>query len=154
LATDVYVPTDRKGPGPTLVKRTPYDRRSVENLKLAAAFASRGYNVVLQDTRGRGDSEGTFQHYIATPHEGEDGYDLLDWVCAHDWSDGTVGTTGCSYTGANQQALAIMGHPALRSQVIHDAAISYFRRTVREDGAFVIGQLATYALRMALTSPE
>lgn len=154
LATDAYVPTDRPEPGPTLVKRTPYDRRSIENLHLASTFVSRGYNVVLQDTRGRGDSGGTFQHYTATPHEGEDGYDLLDWVCAQDWSDGTVGTTGFSYTGANQQALAIMGHPALKSQVIHDAAISYFRRTVREDGAFVIGQLATYAIRMALTSPE
>ena len=154
LATDVYVPTDRKGPGPTLVKRTPYDRRSVENLLLASLFVSNGYNVVLQDTRGRGDSGGTFQHYIATPHEGEDGYDTLDWVVAQEWSDGSVGTTGFSYTGANQQALAIMGHRALNFQVIHDAAISYFRRTVREDGAFVIGQLATYALRMAITSPE
>jgi putative CocE/NonD family hydrolase len=154
LATDAYIPTDRLAPGPTLVKRTPYDRRSIENLHLASAFVARGYNVVLQDTRGRGDSGGLFQHYTATPHEGEDGYDLLDWVCAQDWSDGKVGTTGFSYTGANQQALAIMGHPALKSQVIHDAAINYFRRTVREDGAFVIGQLATYALRMALTSPE
>ena len=44
---------------------------------MAYFFAARGYNVVLQDTRGRGDSEGVFQHYFARPHEGEDGADLL-----------------------------------------------------------------------------
>lgn len=154
LATDVYIPAARRASGPTIVKRTPYDRRNVDNLRLASALAASGYNVVLQDTRGRGDSEGSFQHYIATPHEGEDGYDLLEWICAQDWSDGTVGTTGFSYTGSNQQALAIMQHPALKSQVILDAGINYFKSTVREKGAFVPGQLATYALRMALTSPE
>jgi putative CocE/NonD family hydrolase len=154
LAADAYVPTDREAPGPTIVERTPYDRRNGEMLALASAFVARGYNVVIQDTRGRGDSEGVFQHYIAMPHEGEDGYDLLDWITAQDWSDGTVGTTGLSFTGSNQQSLAITGHPALKSQVILDAAINYFRRTVREDGAFVAGQLGTFALRMALTSPE
>lgn len=154
LATDIYVPADRKGSGPTIVERTPYDRRSVESCRMASTFVADGYNVVLQDTRGRGDSEGTFQHYIATPHEGEDGQDLLDWICAQDWANGAVGTTGFSYTGSNQQSLAIMQHPALKAQVIFDAAINYFKRTVREEGAFVAGQLATYALRMALTSPE
>lgn len=154
LATDVYMSANRKGPAPTIVERTPYDRRSSENLRKASAFAAEGYNVVLQDTRGRGDSEGVFQHYIASPHEGEDGYDLLEWICAQDWSDGIVGTMGFSYTGSNQQSLAIMQHPALKAQVIFDAAINYFKRTVREEGAFVAGQLATYALRMALTSPE
>jgi len=154
LATDAYVPLDRPGPAPTIVERTPYDRRNPELLAMASFFAGRGYNVVLQDTRGRGDSDGMFQHYIARPHEGEDGATLLDWICRQDWSDGQVGTTGLSYTGANQQALAIMGHKALRSQVILDAGNNYFRRCVREDGAFVFAQLGVYALNMAITSPQ
>lgn len=154
LATDAYVPTNREAPGPTIVERTPYDRRNGEMLALASVFVAQGYNVIIQDTRGRGDSEGIFQHYIAAPHEGEDGYDLLNWICEQEWSDGTVGTTGLSFTGSNQQSLAITRHPALKSQVILDAAINYFRRTVREEGAFVLGQLGTFALRMALTSPE
>lgn len=154
LAADVYVPTDRNGPGPTIVERTPYDRRNGELRQMATFFAARGYNVVLQDTRGRGDSEGEFQHYLARPHEGEDGYDLLDWIDAQEWSNGKVGTTGFSFTGSNQQSLAITNHPTLKSQVVFDAAINYFKRTVREDGAFVIGQLGTFALRMAMTSPE
>ncbi len=154
LATDVYVPGGRASPGPTIVERTPYDRRNPELRAMASFFAGRGYNVVLQDTRGRGDSEGMFQHYIARPHEGEDGAALLDWIIGQPWSDGQVGTTGLSYTGANQQALAIMNHPALKSQVILDAGINYFRRCVREDGAFVFAQLGVYALNMALTSPQ
>ncbi|HQZ11428.1 MAG TPA: CocE/NonD family hydrolase [Devosia sp.] len=154
MCADVYVPTDRKGPGPTIVERTPYDRRNGELVRMAGFFAARGYNVVLQDTRGRGDSEGVFQHYLAHPHEGEDGHDLLNWIDAQDWSNGKVGTTGFSFTGSNQQSLAITKHPTLKSQVVFDAAINYFKRTVREDGAFVIGQLGTFALRMAITSPE
>ncbi len=154
LATDCYVPADRPGPGPTIVERTPYDRRDVELMKTASHLAGHGYNVVLQDTRGRGDSEGMFQHYLAIPHEGEDGHALLDWIDRQEWSDGQVGTIGFSYTGSNQQSLAITNHPTLKSQVIQDAGINYFSRCVREDGAFVIGQLGTYALRMAITSPQ
>lgn len=164
MATDAYVPQSgdvsegSQLPGqigrPTIVERTPYGRRSPEMQALAYFFAERGYNFVAQDTRGRGDSQGMFQHYLATPHEGEDGYDLLDWICQQEWSDQTVGTTGMSYTGSNQQSLAITGHPALRCQIIMDAGLNYFKHTVREEGAFVLGQLATYALRMALSSPQ
>ncbi|WAX55156.1 CocE/NonD family hydrolase [Jatrophihabitans cynanchi] len=157
LATDAYVPQapdGTRGPAPTIVERTPYGRRDPELQAMAYFFAARGYNVVLQDTRGRGDSEGVFQHYLARPHEGEDGADLLTWIAEQPWSDGAVGTTGLSYTGANQQSLAITNHPALRCQVILDAGLNYFKRTVREEGAFVLGQLGTYALRMALSSPQ
>lgn len=156
LATDVYrAPSPRSGArSPTIVERTPYDRRSDSNTRMAQFFATRGYHVVLQDTRGRGDSEGMFQHYFARPHEGEDGYALLDWIVAQPWSDGTVGTTGLSYTGSNQQSLAILGHPALTTQVILDAGINYYRNCVRENGAFVRAQLGKYALKMALTSPQ
>ena len=154
LATDVYLAGSDRSPAPTIVERTPYDRRSNGLTRMAQFFAARGYNVVLQDTRGRGDSEGVFQHYFARPHEGEDGYSLLDWICAQEWSDGTVATTGLSYTGANQQSLAILGHAALRTQVILDAGSNYFTNCVRENGAFVRAQLGKYALKMALTSPQ
>lgn len=156
LATDVYLgrAAAEGSAAPTIIERTPYDRRADASTRMAQYFVARGYNVVLQDTRGRGDSEGMFQHYFARPHEGEDGYALLDWVVAQPWSDGTVGTTGLSYTGSNQQSLAILGHPALKTQVILDAGINYFKNCVRENGAFVRAQLGKYALKMALTSPQ
>ncbi|MEX2562360.1 MAG: CocE/NonD family hydrolase [Nitriliruptoraceae bacterium] len=156
LATDVYLAGNDGNPtkAPTIVERTPYDRRSDGMTRMAQFFVARGYHVVLQDTRGRGDSEGMFQHYFARPHEGEDGFSLLDWICEQPWSDGTVGTTGLSYTGSNQQSLAILGHPAIKTQVILDAGINYFKNCVRENGAFVRAQLGKYALKMALTSPQ
>lgn len=154
LATDIYPAVTDAPTAPTIVERTPYGRRKPELLDMAAFFAARGYHVVLQDTRGRGDSDGVFQHYLAHPHEGEDGHDLLTWICAQPWSDQRVGTVGLSYTGANQQSLAITRHPALAAQVIFDAGLNYFRSTVRQEGAFVLGQLGTYALRMALSSPQ
>ncbi|MGH8805627.1 MAG: CocE/NonD family hydrolase, partial [Polaromonas sp.] len=70
LATDVYLPASG-GPFPVLLERTPYGRneptrreRTVREPQplirgeLAARFARHGYAVVVQDCRGRFDSEG------------------------------------------------------------------------------------------------
>lgn len=55
LAADLYLPAG-PGPWPVLLERTPYNKEgSVEVLQVGAPayFASRGYAVVIQDTRGR-----------------------------------------------------------------------------------------------------
>src|SRR5262245_65509592 len=55
LVADVYRP-DAEGRYPTLVRRTPYDRKG--GTMEAMALAGAGYAVVLQDTRGRLGSAG------------------------------------------------------------------------------------------------
>ena len=52
----------RPGPHPTLLMRQPYGRDIASTVVYAHPvwFASHGYNVVIQDVRGRGDSEGEF----------------------------------------------------------------------------------------------
>ncbi len=64
LATDIYCPAENgralPGPLPTLLERTPYDKRRERNGEIADYFARRGYAVVYQDTRGRHGSEGRF----------------------------------------------------------------------------------------------
>jgi putative CocE/NonD family hydrolase len=93
------VPGDASGkalPGrfPTVLMRTPYGRNN--SLLDAFKFVSRGYAVVSQDVRGRGDSAGFF-HAI---HEDiSDGDDTLNWIAAQPWSDGNVGMIGGSYLG-------------------------------------------------------
>jgi len=57
LAATVYRPADADRL-PTLVTRTPYDRRN--DATEARKLAARGYVVVVQDTRGRFGSEGEF----------------------------------------------------------------------------------------------
>lgn len=135
LATDVYLP-ERPGAGsgryPTIVERTPYNKDG-NAAGLVAFFVPRGYAVVVQDVRGRYNSEGTWR---PLRDDGPDGADLLKWIAAQPWSNGKVGTVGMSYGGATQHALAIANAPALAAMVPVDAMSNAGRYGVRHNGAF------------------
>ena len=62
LVADVYRP-DAEGRFPTLLQRTPYDRKG--GIGEARALAAAGYVVIRQDVRGRFDSEGEFYPFRA-----------------------------------------------------------------------------------------
>ena len=111
LRADVYRPA-QEGRYPVLLERTPYDKNGERSFGLAAA--TRGYVVVVQDVRGRYQSEGEFRPY---EHEGRDGYDTIEWAAAQPWSDGNVGTFGLSYPGAVQWLAAVESPPHLKAMV-------------------------------------
>lgn len=115
--------TRRIGPAsgdrhPTVLIRTPYGigwSPPLPVLPLFARFlAGRGYNVVLQDTRGRFGSEGRFVPFM---HEREDGIDTLDWVAEQPWCDGRVAMWGASYFGYTQWAVSAARRPHLKALV-------------------------------------
>ena len=56
LATDVYLPESGKGPFPTILIRTPYNKAG--NRGTAGAVSKLGYALVVQDMRGRFESKG------------------------------------------------------------------------------------------------
>ena len=64
---------------PTLLMRQPYGRDIASTVVYAHPvwFARHGYNVVIQDVRGRGDSEGDFYPFR---HEGRDGAETIAWL--------------------------------------------------------------------------
>jgi uncharacterized protein len=70
----------------------------------------RGYAYVVQNERGHFFSEGNYD-ILGAPIT--DGYDAVDWMTRQPWSNGKVGTTGCSSTAEWQMAVASLGHPAL-----------------------------------------
>jgi uncharacterized protein len=110
LATTVVRPA---GPGswPAVLVRTPYDRKTYASLTLqvhAPALAEAGYAVVLQDVRGRGGSEGSFEPFV---NERSDGLDTVEWLTSQPWCDGNVGLAGISYNAFAQLAIAT-GNPA------------------------------------------
>lgn len=119
LSTDVYRPVGAQGRLPAILMRTPYGKSLRRPPAGARFFASRGYVVLVQDLRGRHESEGRYFAYSA--QEGEDGWDTLDWIVAQPWSNGRVGTYGCSYLGEVQAMLARLKHPAHRAAVIQGA---------------------------------
>lgn len=108
LAADIVKPKP-EGRYPAILIRTPYGRKA--SAAEGDFWASRGYVLVSQDVRGRGDSEGEF---MPTYFERQDGYDTLEWITKQPWSNGKVGMIGASYLGWVQWYAAATGHPALK----------------------------------------
>ena len=116
LATDIYRPKDVSKKVPAIWVRTPYNfnfwdvRNGVPRDMTAALTAvKRGYAYVVQNERGHFFSEGNYD-ILGPPLT--DGYDALAWLSSQPWSNGKVGTTGCSSTAEYQMGVAAMGHPA------------------------------------------
>jgi putative CocE/NonD family hydrolase len=107
LATDIYRPKGLKQ-SPVIIIRTPYGKHTKGAQALMTdtvnkLFARHGYTVVVQDCRGRYNSQGDFYPFI---NEFEDGHDALEWAAAQPWSTGKVGSWGGSYFGFTQWAMA------------------------------------------------
>jgi putative CocE/NonD family hydrolase len=113
LSADIWLPPtgDRF---PALLIRTPYNNADARFLAWADAFVAAGYAVVLQDCRGRHDSDGVWDPYVC---ELEDGYDTHQWVGAQPWCDGQIGTWGLSYPGFTQTLPATLRSPHLKALV-------------------------------------
>ena len=131
LSTDVYRP-DTSGAFPVILERTPYNNFSPE---LGYYFASRGYVVVLQDVRGKCDSDGSFYPLV---NEAQDGYDAQTWCGTQPWSNGRVGTMGGSYVGATQWLPATLGNPHLVCMFPTVAYSNFFHHWVYDGGAFAL----------------
>jgi putative CocE/NonD family hydrolase len=113
LRADVLRPSE--GRFPTLVYRTPYGRRAaLREYQTFAHAVERGYAVVVQDVRGRYQSDGEFRPY---ENEGRDGYDTIEWAARQPWSNGRIGTFGLSYPGAVQWLAAVESPPHLEAMV-------------------------------------
>ena len=116
MATDVYRPKDTSKKYATIFVRTPYNfnywdvRNGVPaDMTAALTWVKRGYAYVVQNERGHLFSEGSYEILGAPVSDGED---ALSWISAQPWSNGKVGTVGCSSTAEYQMAIAATGHPA------------------------------------------
>ncbi|HZC46993.1 MAG TPA: CocE/NonD family hydrolase [Candidatus Acidoferrum sp.] len=99
LRADLFRP-DTSDKLPVLLNRTPYNKAmpSVFTGTLDALRAAEaGYNVVVQDCRGRFASAGVWNCFT---DEARDGYDTIEWAARQSWANGNVGTYGASYMGA------------------------------------------------------
>jgi putative CocE/NonD family hydrolase len=122
LATHVFRPkTSDSEPAPTIFVRTPYNMNlwrdgelSAGSLRAPLEAVRRGYAYVNQNERGKFFSEGEWD--ILGPPK-TDGYDALTWIAEQPWSNGKVGTFGCSSTAEWQMGLASLDHPAHAAMV-------------------------------------
>lgn len=130
LVADIYRPK-AEGKFPVLLTRTPYNRRDPAT---GIFFASRGYILIQQDTRGRFDSEGEFYPFR---YEMDDGYDTVEWAAGLPYSDGRVGMFGGSYVGATQMLAAASNPPHLVGIFPYVTAMEYYEGWTYESGALM-----------------
>ena len=147
LATDVYMPA-QGGPFPTIVQRTPYDRGNPIALTApdAVFLAQRGYALVVQDVRGRYDSEGEWYPFA---NEADDGHDTIEWAAKQPWSNGKVGTIGASYFGLTQWQAAQGGSSHLVASVPRVAYSNLYHNWVYTGGAFQLAFNLSWSIVMS-----
>ena len=147
LATDIYLPTRDGAPAagkfPVLVERTPYGKDGQSDVETASFFARHGYVDLVQDVRGRFDSQGKFDFAV---QEGPDGYDTVEWAARQPWSNGKVGTYGASYLGHVQNAMAVLRPPHLRAMFVMVGDGNYYQEGAWRGGAFMLLHNLAYAL--------
>ena len=116
LSTNIYTPKKGKGPFPVILWKTPYSEHDIKGgtLRYAVRAVERGFVFVVQNERGRYFSEGEYE-ILGKPQT--DGYDTLSWLAAQEFSNGNIGTLGCSSSAEWQLALAGMDHPAHKAMV-------------------------------------
>ncbi|MCA9007094.1 MAG: CocE/NonD family hydrolase, partial [Planctomycetaceae bacterium] len=138
LATDVYRNPSLKQ-APVLLMRTPYNKDRVK--KSAERFAAAGYVAVVQDCRGKFQSEGVFYPY---DNEGRDGYDAIEWLGKQPWCNGRIGMWGASYVGATQWLAANERPPGLVT-IAPTATFSSFYRNLYLGGAMRLSLITRWA---------
>jgi hypothetical protein len=139
LATDLYTPTGAGAKLPAILIRTPYNKNPFHEAGSDAYhLAGQGYVVAVQDVRGKNQSEGDYYLFAG---DVTDGYDTIEWLSHQPWSNGNVGTYGCSYLGDVQILLAQARHPNLKAMIpaaagasVADAGNSYYLAGERKGG--------------------
>ena len=130
LRADVYRPTG-EGTFPVLLQRTPYNKQNAA--EFARMAVAHGFMVVVEDVRGRYESDGEWYPF---KHEIEDGYDTVEWAAALPHSNGKVGMFGGSYVGATQMLAAISHPPHLAGICPVVTASNYHENWTYQGGAF------------------
>ena len=153
LYSDVYRP-DTPGRYPVILCRTPYDKDAfgtrVDSLDPIRA-ARQGYALVMQNVRGRYNSEGTFYTF---KNEINDGYDTVEWAASQAWSTGAVGMHGGSYVGATQWLAAISRPPHLKCIMPSITSDDYYEGWTYQGGAYQLFFTLSWATSLALANIE
>jgi putative CocE/NonD family hydrolase len=121
MAADIYRPKDTSKKYGTIFVRTPYnfnywDVRTGAPRSMQAELdaVKRGFVYVEMNERGHFFSEGNYD-ILGPPLT--DGVDEFNWMSSQSWSNGKVGTIGCSSTAEWQMGVAGMGIPSYAAMI-------------------------------------
>jgi uncharacterized protein len=115
IPADIYRPKDTSNKYPVIWVRTPYNFNYWDvangvprNMTAAFTAVKHGYAFVEMQERGQFFAGGEWD-VLGTPLS--DGDDEINWMTSRPWSNGKVGTTGCSSTAEWQLAVVALNNP-------------------------------------------
>ena len=152
LSTDIYLPMGI-GPFPIILTRTPYskkpnrpawvsqstssvDPRTATMRKFADFFVHAGYAVVVQDIRGKFESDGVSK---LARYDRSDFEDTAKWLDTQPWSARRMGMWGCSYGGITQSVAAVTGVHSLNAVNPNNSGGSFQNATIGRYNNFGTG---------------
>ncbi|HJT58135.1 MAG TPA: CocE/NonD family hydrolase [Ktedonobacteraceae bacterium] len=144
LLADRYAPRGRERL-PTILVRCCYGRRGFFGLIYGRLFAERGYQVVMQSTRGTFGSGGVFEPFVV---EHDDGLATVAWLKQQPWFSGAFATNGASYLGFVQWAIASDAGPELKAMAIQ-VSTAEFRSQTYTGGSYALDTIMSWTHMMA-----
>jgi hypothetical protein len=131
LLADRWSPKSGGNGLPTALVRVPYGRKGLVASLTARPLAERGYQVLVQSTRGTFGSAGPFD---PMRHEREDGLDTVEWVIKQPWFGESMILIGMSYLGVVQWAVADAVPPQVKAMIPAVTESALTLEFLRSDG--------------------
>ena len=160
LAARIWRPTwSDDQPVPAVLEYIPYRKRDLtahRDSMLHPYVAGHGYACARVDLRGSGDSEGVLtDEYLEI--ELQDGCEVLEWLAAQPWCDGTAGMIGKSWGGFNGLQIAARQPPQLQAVVAVAFSDDRYADDVHYMGGCLLGDNLSWAstmFAMSCTPPD
>jgi putative CocE/NonD family hydrolase len=143
LLADRYAPLGVENP-PLILVRSCYGRGGLFGLLYGRLFAERGFQIVVQSTRGTSGSGGTLSPF----DEHDNGLATVAWLKQQPWYPGSFLTTGGSYLGFVQWAIARDASPDLKGMAIQESTAE-FRSQTYTGGAYALDATLSWTTTMA-----
>jgi hypothetical protein len=146
LALTIWLP-DSSAPVPVVLESIPYRRGDATRAYgrwWGRKLAERGIGYARLDLRGSGDSEGLLSdEYLE--QEQSDAAQVIGWLAAQPWCNGSVGMRGVSWGGFAALQTAALAPPALKAVVAFCAS----DRRFTDDAHYVGGAFGLTGMKWA-----
>ena len=143
LAARLWMPEDAPvAPVPAILEYLPYRKRDGTATRDALThpyLAGHGYVCVRVDMRGNGESDGVMlDEYVA--QEQDDALEIIDWISAQPWCDGSVGMMGISWGGFNSLQVAARSPVALKAVITLCSTDDRYTDDIHYKGGCLLGE--------------
>ena len=127
---------------PAILEFLPYRKRDGTAVRDALThpwFAGHGYACLRVDMRGSGDSDGLLDDEYSQ-QELKDACEVIAWIAAQPWCNGSVGMMGISWGGFNGLQVAALAPPALKAVVTLCSTVDRYADDIHYKGGCLLNE--------------